>query len=180
MCIYVYICVWLCSFILCYFFSLSVIRVFSFFSVRLSLVCRFSFFSEIFNSIVGQYLRLSRERPGFESPLKSFFVFFSKFISLVSLFLLFCTVGGVAHMVEHSLCMRGARGSIPRISIIIMKIFPSLLFFIFLCVSPFYKKRQRQGSNLRSQREIAQQATALTTRPRCLHITYIYYSNIFI
>ena len=29
------------------------------------------------------------------------------------------------------------------------------------------KKRQRQGSNLRSQREIAQQATALTTRPRC-------------
>ena len=75
-------------------------------------------------------------------------------------------------MVEHSLCMRGARGSIPRISIIIMKIFPSLLFFIFLCVSPFYKKRQRQGSNLRSQREIAQQATALTTRPRCPYISY--------
>ena len=33
----------------------------------------------------------------------------------------------------------------------------------FIC-----KKRQRQGSNLRSQRETAQQATALTTRPRCL------------
>ena len=28
-------------------------------------------------------------------------------------------IGGVAQMVEHSLCMRGARGSIPRISIII-------------------------------------------------------------
>ena len=33
----------------------------------------------------------------------------------------FCLYGGVAHMVEHSLCMRGARGSIPRTSI----------FFIF-------------------------------------------------
>ena len=71
-------------------------------------------------------------------------------------------------MVEHSLCMRGARGSIPRISIIVMKNFSFSFVFHFLCVSPFYKKRQRQGSNLRSQREIAQQATALTTRPRCL------------
>ena len=34
------------------------------------------------------------------------------------------------------------------------------------------KKRQRQGSNLRSQRETAQQATALTTRPRCLLLYY--------
>ena len=92
-------------------------------------------------------------------------------------------------MVEHSLCMRGARGSIPRISIYILKkilfyfslfliykftyiiLFFALLFLFFILIS---KKRQRQGSNLRSQREIAQQATALTTRPRCLSYYYIF------
>ena len=78
-------------------------------------------------------------------------------------------VGGVAHMVEHSLCMRGARGSIPRTSTLFLFFMPSLyMFYLFSFLSFFAKKRQRQGSNLRSQREIAQQATALTTRPRCL------------
>ena len=57
-------------------------------------------------------------------------------------------------MVEHSLCMRGARGSIPRISIILF----FFLFFYYI-LSPsyylayliFFKKRQWQDSNLRSR-----------------------------
>ena len=79
-------------------------------------------------------------------------------------------------MVEHSLCMRGARGSIPRTSIFF---FFSILYHIPTIYYPYihlskkrFKKRQRQGSNLRSQRETAQQATALTTRPRCLILYY--------
>ena len=81
-------------------------------------------YSVISNSIVGQYLRLSRERPGFESPLESFYFFY--FYPICHLFLShpYCLYGGVAQMVEHSLCMRGARGSIPRTSI--------FLFFLYL------------------------------------------------
>ena len=64
--------------------------------------------------------------------------------------------GDVAQMVEHSLSMRGARGSIPRISMffIVCPLF-SLMPSIPLSLLFDSKKRQRQGSNLRSQREIA-------------------------
>ena len=75
--------------------------------------------SVISNSIVGQYLRLSRERPGFESPLESFLYFYIFWIyrEILTRYPYKRLYGGVAQMVEHSLCMRGARGSIPRTSI---------------------------------------------------------------
>ena len=50
----------------------------------------------------------------------------------------FCLYGGVAHMVEHSLCMRGARGSIPRISIFIFYFFIILFLLLFIFLFYYY------------------------------------------
>ena len=63
--------------------------------------------------------------------------------------------GGVAQMVEHSLCMRGARGSIPRTSIFFLFYRHHIYETSSLLYKKISKKRQRQGSNLRSQRETA-------------------------
>ena len=63
--------------------------------------------------------------------------------------------GGVAQMVEHSLCMRGARGSIPRTSIFFIHYTNLYTIKNIHTHKITNKKRQRQGSNLRSQREIA-------------------------
>ena len=60
-----------------------------------------------------------------------FFLLPCSLVSLIFLFPLFFRLGGVAHMVEHSLCMRGARGSIPRISMF----FLFLLFFFLYAFS---------------------------------------------
>ena len=79
------------------------------------------------------------------------------FCGLILCYLPICVEGGVAHMVEHSLCMRGARGSIPRISIILFFFLFFLFFYYILSLSYypanliFFKKRQWQDSNLRSR-----------------------------
>ena len=169
-----------CYFFLIYPFSLYHLYYYFFFSFffsffSLSYVPSFSFYSVISNSIVGPVSSPVTWKTGVRIPVGEFFWNFYFFLSYYShascglyFLLTYYCLGGVAHMVEHSLCMRGARGSIPRISIFIFIFYLCFLFYIFYIFILFYflftilcffiqkfKKRQRQGSNLRSQREIA-------------------------
>ena len=64
------------SFSLFIFLYQSLYFFFLYFFLFLPQVPSIGYYSVISNSIVGQYLRLSRERPGFESPLESFCFFY--------------------------------------------------------------------------------------------------------
>ena len=137
--------------------------------------------SVISNSIVGQYLRLSRERPGFESPLESFLFFCLFFLTLYERyirdtysffqFVWGCSSDGRA-LALHA---RGTGIDTPHLHVFLFYSQHNTIYNLYNIHDKkilHIKKRQRQGSNLRSQRETAQQATALTTRPRCLLIYY--------
>ena len=69
-----------------------------------------------------------------------FFLFYRLIICRIPNARPLCLYGGVAQMVEHSLCMRGARGSIPRTSIILFKKKFILLFFFFSITTYYYTR----------------------------------------
>ena len=130
---YVYISFFIITFFCLPLFSMSLILLLlclsSFLFFSLSYVPSFSFYSVISNSIVGPVSSPVTWKTGVRIPVGEFFwnFYFLSYYSHASCGLYFLLtyycLGGVAHMVEHSLCMRGARGSIPRISIIINFLF---------------------------------------------------------
>ena len=133
-----------------YFFIFSILSLlllylfvfFLFLFLPLSYVLSFYFYSVISNSIVGPVSSPVTWKTGVRIPVGEFFWNFNFFFIIYThstcglyFFMTYYCLGGVAHMVEHSLCMRGARGSIPRISIFLF--FILILLYIFSITATF-------------------------------------------